>query len=229
MARKSKINTQTLILLISQFLTEECDNDASMLKIPEIGSYIRSKGYDISDYLIRRNEDAREYIRSLQKDTKHAYMNHVSVYRDMDIDAFLTKNNTKERLVRALKEREGYFKEVAVSAAHAFKQNKSLQNKIIELESQVATLQKETTGIQDKNSSLSTGIKDCQAENKKLRDIIDTYDYPEIANELLRQQGLLKNTANIVNPDKIADHLITADTNVSPIKNSIVKGLFDKV
>lgn len=55
MARKIKIESDTLISLIEQFYAEKCDGDAEQLKIPQIGEYVRSKGYDVADYLIRRN------------------------------------------------------------------------------------------------------------------------------------------------------------------------------
>ena len=70
MARKVKIDTETLISLVGQFYDERCDNNPAALKIPAIGEYIRSQGYDVADYLIRRNQEVRNYIAKLQENTE---------------------------------------------------------------------------------------------------------------------------------------------------------------
>lgn len=100
MARKEKIDSDTLISLIDQFYSEKCDGDAGQLKIPQIGEYVRSKGNDVADYLIRRNEEAKAYMKKLQESTEEIHIHTVAVYRDLDMDAFLVKYNTKEKLKR---------------------------------------------------------------------------------------------------------------------------------
>lgn len=229
MARKVKVESDTLISLIEQYYAEKCDGDATQLKIPQIGSFARSKGYDIADYLIRRNEEARAYIQKLQETSEEIHIHTVAVYRDINMDDFLAKNNTKEKLKNALKERENYYRELSNSAAFSFKENKCLVLQEKTLKKHIEELEKELEAVQDKSSDLSTDSRIYKAENRKLRDIIHTYVYPEIANELLKQQGLLKDTANIVNPVVVDSEIVTADADITKINNKIIKGLFDSI
>ncbi|WP_313133208.1 hypothetical protein [Anaerocolumna sp.] len=229
MPRKVKVSSDTLIGLIEQFYAEKCDGDATQLKIPQIGEYVRSKGYDIADYLIRRNEDARAHIQKLQETTEEIHIHTVAVYRDIDMDEFLAKNNTREKLKNALKERENYYREITNSAAYSFKENKRLELQEKNLKKRVEELEKELEAIESKSAKLSSDSRNYKAENRKQRDIIDTYIYPEIANELLKQQGLLKDTAGIVNPKVIENEIVTADADVTKINNKIIKGLFDTI
>lgn len=229
MARKTKIDTDTLLSLVGQFYAEKCDNDASKLKIPAIGEYIRSLGYDVADYLIRRNQSVKEYISNLKDNSENFYISSVSVYRDIDIRAFLEKNNTPDKLMKAIKERENYYRELTNSAAYSFQENKKMKLKISDMEKRIRELESACENYQVKLKEISTKYKDLQEENKSFRDIVDTYVYPEIANELLKKQGLLKNTAEMVSMDKIEETIISSDTDVQNIKSNVIKGLFNKV
>lgn len=229
MARKAKIDTETLISLIGQFYAEKCDKNPTALKIPAIGEYIRTQGYDVADYLIRRNQDVRDYITKLQENTEETYINSVSVYRDIDVKAFVEKHNTPPKLMKAIKERENYYREITTAAAFFFQENKKLQKKSQDMEKRIKELETIISSSESDFSELSGTCKALKMENKQLREVIDTYVYPEIANELLKKQGLLKTTAEIVDIEKVAETVISSDTDVSQIKNNIIKGLFDKV
>ena len=60
---------------------------------------------------------------------------------------------------------------------------------------------------EEKNS-----VSQLQLENKRLRELIDTYLYPEIANELLRKKGLLQGGNEYIDPAMVDKNLITAKT-----------------
>ena len=75
---------------------------------------------------------------------------------------------------------------------------------------------------------MKTRLRENQAEIQKLRTFIDTYVNPEIANELLKQEGLLKTTAGIVSADAVVENIVRSDSNIAP-KNTIVRNLFDKI
>lgn len=229
MARKAKIDTDTLLSLVGQFYAEKCGNDASKLKIPAIGEYIRSLGYDVADYLIRRNQSVKEYISNLKDNSENFYISSVSVYRDIDIRAFLEKNNTPDKLMKAIKERENYYREVTNSASYSFQENKKMKHKITDLEKQIRELESALAEYKEKDSEFNLKYKALVEENECLRDVVDTYVYPEIANELLKKQGLLKTTAGIVSANKVEETIISSDTDVQKIKSNVIKGLFDKV
>lgn len=229
MARKEKIDSETLISLIDQFYAEKCDGDAGQLKIPHIGEYVRSKGYDVADYLIRRNEEAKAYIKKLHENTEEVYIHTVALYRDLDMDAFLMKNNTKEKLKKSLKERENYYREVTNSASYSFKENKRLDQQVKELKKRIKELEHELESAESKGAEIGSNNRNYKAENRKLREIIDTYVYPEIANELLKQQGLLKLTTGIINTEVFENEIAAAETDITEIKSKVIRGLFDSI
>lgn len=229
MARPSIIDTNILIGLIDRYFNEECNGDTSRLKASKIGEYARRNGYDWADYLIRRNTDAMEYMNRLKENNEEVHIHTVSVYRDIDLEAFLQKNNTPEKLKTAIQGRENYYRELARSADYSFKEKKKLEEKIRELQQELNSLGQQLSEQEADNSSLKKENKHYKAENKKLRDIVDTYVYPEVANELLKKDGLIKNSADVVNPDHLEANLVTADSDVPTIGNKVVKGLFDTI
>lgn len=229
MGRKKTIDTDELISLIDEFYTMRCNRDASLLKLPAIGEYIRAKGYPVQDYILRRNELARDYIDQLRTTTEEAHIRSVSVFRDIDTDSFLQKNNTMSKLKRALIERESYYKEITNSAAFGFKENKQLKAEIIELKNTIFKLQSELSEETENRKIMKANNQSLNKEIKILRDIIDTYVYPEIANELLKKSGLINETAGIVDDSIVNKKIVSSNTNVANIKNTVVKGLFDRL
>ena len=53
-----------------------------------------------------------------------------------------------------------------------------------------------------------------ETENKKLQNILKTSVYPEIANELLKTEGLLKADNTVITDEFLANHIITSDTKI---------------
>ena len=229
MARKKSIETDTLLNLLDEFYTLKCDRDTSLLKIPAIGEYIRSKGYAVQDYILRRDKAVRDYIDKLRTTSEKTYIKTVSVYRDMDIDLFLQKNSTTSKLKKSLEERECYYREITNSAAHSFNENRKLKQENSELKNQNQVLQLDLNKERENSKILSSSQRSLIKENKLLREIIDTYVYQEIANELLKKSGLIHETAGIVDENKIEDTIMSADTDVTKIKNKVIKGLFDRI
>jgi uncharacterized protein Yka (UPF0111/DUF47 family) len=78
-------------------------------------------------------------------------------------------------------------------------------------------------------SSLEKDNKRYIDENRKLRDIINTYVYPEIANEILKENGIVKNNSDIVDSEVINKEVFNSETDVDKIQNKVIKGLFDSI
>lgn len=55
----------------------------------------------------------------------------------------------------------------------------------------------------------------------KLRSILKTSVYPEIANELLKEEGLLKSDTKVITDKFLASQIITADTEIAFSKETI--------
>jgi len=229
MGRKAKIESSKLISLIDQFYAEKCIDDNEQLKIPEIGKYVRSKGYDVADYIIRRNSEAKRHIKELKEDTEEVHIYTVTVYRDIDMDSFLMKNNTNQKLKRAITERENYYRKVTNSASYSFNENKQLKRQISKLKKQISEIKVNLNKAENTKSEIENDNKKYIAENRKLRDIINTYVYPEIANQLLKENGLVKNNSDIVDSEVINKEVFNSETDVDKIQKKVNKGLFDSI
>lgn len=229
MGRKAKIDDATLLNLLNQFFIGVCNKDISRLKIPAFAEFVRQNGYeDVQDYLVRRNKAVREHIEQLRTDTDTAYQNRAVVFRNLDVDLFLSKNTSPAALKKALTERDNYYQQVTESASYCIGKYNELNEQIAKLASEKALLQSENNSYAAENKQLKIKLRNNQEEIQKLRTFIDTYVNPEIANELLKQEGLLKTSTGIVSAEAVADNIITSDDDIIP-KNNIVKNLFDKI
>ena len=72
-------------------------------------------------------------------------------------------------------------------------------------------------------------IKTLNNELKACRSVIDTYIYPEIANELLAKEGAVRQTEGLLKEDTLENNLITSTTDITKATKSgsnVIKGLF---
>lgn len=229
MGRKAKIEDTTLLNLLDQFFIGECNKDISKLKIPAFAEFVRQNGHeDIQDYLIRRNVAVRERIKQLKTDVDSAYQNCVVVFRNLDVDLFLSKNTSPAALKRALTERDNYYQQLAESAAYCIGKYNELKEQVAKLTTERETLYVENTSYIAENKEMKTKLRKNHVEIQKLRTFIDTYINPEIANELLKQEGLLKTSAGIVSEEAIVENIVQSDSDITP-KNNVVRSLFDKI
>jgi len=153
----------------------------------------------------------------------------VSWDKDLDILLFLEKHNTREKLMKAIKERENYYQEITESAAYFLKENKELSEKISQHKKEKESLKTDLEETKMKNTQLTLELRKLQKDHQKLLQLVEDYVYPEIANEMLKKDGFLKTTANIVDPAKMEDQLIDIDTDISAIKNNLIKDLFHRL
>ncbi|GAX06871.1 hypothetical protein IWT25_02218 [Secundilactobacillus pentosiphilus] len=228
MGRKKLIDDTELLAKVGEFVVRRCDGDAERFRIPEFGDYLRQNGYpQIPDHLIRRRKIVSDKIASLKQSTSAEDQAVVTTFKNLDVESFLEKNHSQAALKRSLVERDTYYKTVCDSALRLVREGRTL---IDTNEQQVVQL----TNFKHKNEELNAQItkqqgeiKSLNEENSKLRAIIADDVYPEIANELLKSAGLLKNTPDIIKPETMTQ-IITADT---PIKSEskVIQGLFDKL
>ena len=236
MGRKLIIETDKLINLIDKYIIEECGGTPSKLKIPALADYVRRNGYpNLNDNIIRRNDEARKYINSL-KETEEIKFNNIAItYHTLNVDKFLETNSSKNSLKTALVERDNYYRNIAMATTFYKDLSSKHEKKIAELETIIKELQLklDTTYLQqlntlDKVDTIKKSSKELEIENKLLHDIIDTYVYPEIANELLKKSGLLKNTGNFIDVKKLEKEIVSPSTKIQA-KNKVIQGLFNSL
>ena len=124
-------------------------------------------------------------------------------YKTIDPDNFMAKNRAPGAMKRALVEISQYYKKIANIAA-SYKQ-------------EADKLRRSNSELQSTNEDLKQKLQrenELSDENQKLLQIIKTSVYPEIANELLKEEGLLKYSQKVISEDFLADNIITADSEI---------------
>lgn len=216
MARKKYIDDEELVLLFEQYLQEQCSNDPKAFKIPQFGNYLRNNGFpQIADTTIRRNKEFRQALNDKLELFEDDSYQTVITYKTLDVERFLMTNRTPKAIKSALVELNGHYKRI-VDAAIAYKNEvESLKKRMEKLKSEVAQL-KESKYVFDEQARAN---KELEGENKKLRNLLKISLYPEIANELLKEEGLLKFDHQTVTKQYLKEQVITADSEISFIKN----------
>lgn len=214
---EDKHKPELLLSIVDRYYAEK--EPVKRPKYSELGSYARTLGYNIQNHIFQKSEDVRNYLDHLEENNENKIEMSVAVYDALDIDKFLEKNNTPQKLRTAIQEREKYYRNLAASAGSVFKKNKELKNKNIELTKENKEIKDKTIRDSVKIKELMNNLKEEKNRNSKLNDIIDTWVEPEIANELLKQTGLIKNTGNIIKEDEIEKNIVTGSTDIQKLIN----------
>ena len=214
MPRNKLIDTETLLKMIDKYMI---DMNVDHISIPDFGRYLRSNGYpDVQDYIIRRDNGLRDYINTINTAASDDALITVATYITLDTKRFIEENNSIEKLMAALSERDNYYRRVAASAGILNKQALASREKVKSLEAKASELQSELQLAQQQISQLkdiANQMKTLQNENKALRKIIEDVVYPSAATALLNDAGI-STTGEIVDQDKIDQLTIHADSNI---------------
>ena len=216
MGRKKIIEDDVLTKLTNQYIAEKCKCNPRYFKYKKLADYIQAQGYpSVTIRLLQRNIAVHSCIEEWKEGTKDKNKGIVVAYKTLDIDAFLGRNSSVKALKKALSELDKYYKSVCEAATEILAENRMLKRKISDLQTS-ATNHKETlTEINTEIEDIKKEMNRLKKENRTLREVVETYVYPEIANEILRKKGLLKNTSEIISPEAIESAMITADTDIS--------------
>ena len=215
MARRKHIEDVEIIEHFEKYLQEECSNNVTLFKIPRFGDYLRKNGFpSVADTTLRRNTGFREVLaeRKAKYDEEEEEYRTVITYKTIDVDSFMATNRTPNAIRTGLSELNLYYKKVAEAALEFKNENEKLQDENEELKEQIQQLlQKETSR------------KALETENIKLRALIKSSVYPEIANELLKEEGILQSEQQVITYKFMANNILTADSEInfhSDITNS---------
>ena len=228
MARRRLISDEDLFEKFEEYVINECSNDISLFKLPKFGDYLRTTGFpEVTDTTLRRNKKFRITIEKRKAEAEDEEFQTIITYKTLDIDSFMMTNRTPRAIRSALVELNKYYKRI-VEVALKYKDEAEvlvLENKKLQEQLQTAT-----SNIEERKVLMD--------ENNALKSIIKTTVYPEIANELLKEEGLLKSESRIITDEYLASQIITADsridfqsesTNTYEVQNKIVsiKNLLD--
>ena len=229
MGRKKVISDEELIVSLERFLLEKCQGKAQFFKIPRFGAYLRNNGYpEVKDHIIRRRKQISAYLEEAKKLENNYDLYIIATFRTIDVEHFIDKNHSISAMRRALSELNSYYKSVCESAIRLNEKSQKNINDKNENESIIIELRRNLQELNENNKQQKDRIKELKEQNSKQRKIIDDYVYPEIANELLKREGLLINTGETVDYEKLKSEIITASTAVKS-KSNVIKGLFEKL
>lgn len=207
MARRKHIEDVEIIEHFEKYLQEECSNNVSLFKIPRFGDYLRKNGFpSVADTTLRRNNGFRELLaeRKAKYEEEEEEYRTVITYKTIDVDSFMATNRTPNAIRTGLSELNLYYKKVAEAALEFKNENEKLQDENEELKEQIQQLlQKETSR------------KALETENIKLRALIKSSVYPEIANELLKEEGILQSEQQVITDEFMVNNILTADSEIN--------------
>lgn len=207
MARRKHIEDVEIIEHFEKYLQEECSNNVSLFKIPRFGDYLRKNGFpSVADTTLRRNTGFREVLaeRKAKYDEEEEEYRTVITYKTIDVDSFMATNRTPNAIRTGLSELNLYYKKVAEAALEFKNENEKLQDETEKLKEQIQQLiQKETSR------------KALETENIKLRALIKSSVYPEIANELLKKEGILQSEQQVITDEFMVNNILTADSEIN--------------
>ncbi len=232
MARPKQIDDSKLLNLIERFFREECRGDSRKLKYEDIAKYIQKNGYpDYKATSLRRDTTAKTYIDNFKNQTKEATVTTVSTYKTLDVEEFINNNRTPDRLKRSLTELDAYYKSVADSAAQIFNEYNTLLKKYEELKAALEESRNTQKDTEERSKDSHSEVIALKKEIKVLNSVINTYVYPEIANELLAKERVKMKTTGYIDKEKLDEHIITAETPVNDSKSGskVIRGLFDNI
>lgn len=238
MARSKKIPIDTLIRLIEEYYITECRNNPSKLKYSEIAKYICLKGHDIKDYDIRRSVEAVDLINSLKEKAIERTELSIYMFKSLDVDEFLKKNASIIALKQALVQRDQYYSEVVTSASFYLKNYISLEKNLCKLQDELSNCEQVNKDLNEKNIQLVEREKFLNEKINTLKSILETYVYPEIANNLLSKDGsLLINVSsditsehqNIIDENNITFDEVIAKNEKLKSSNTVIQGYFNKI
>ena len=225
MGRKRTIDDAKLLILIDEFFRTECMQGSKKIKLPRLTEYVQKNGFpSFRVETLRRNKVARDHIDELNKQISTP-SDLIPVYKSLDVDAFLINNQSHSSLRAALSSLDTYYRKLFEYAVEIDKKYKDAQKRILSLESEVALLK-------DQEGPLKKRVFMAEAEQKRLKGIVNDYVYPNIANALLAKDGELVHTKTGIDSEKLSARTITSNTKINrsekkTVSNTVVLPLFD--
>ena len=222
MARNKSIDSEELIRLLEEYRSQHYNK---MIKIPEFGAYIRGRGYEVQDYTIRRDNKFREYLEKVNKEKEEELYNDLVTYQTIDAEAFIKTNGTRDKMKKALENRDAYYAKIAVNAMKAIEDKRKAQAELDKAKKEIEELEGRLNKVQAKMDDEKLREKD--EIIRKLKGILTEYIYPDVANAFLEKEGILDVVNEIVSGEQLKNVTMDADTNINKFKHDSVNKLMD--
>lgn len=211
MARKKLISDEELIDIFKHYLEEQCNSNIQLFKIPQFGNYVRQNGFpNVADTTIRRNKPFRDMVESMKLVDADKDYQVIITHKTLDVDSFMMTNRTPSSIKAALVELSQYYKDIVDAATNIKSEYDTLKKELNQL---TAKLREQSSDKLSLDKILEEK-RQLEIENQKLQSILKTSVYPEIANELLKAEGLMKSDNKVITDEFLESQVITADTEI---------------
>lgn len=215
MARPRLFTEDELIALINEYYLEYPNR---MIKTSDLERYANAHGRpNFKAYSIRRCPKAKQYIDQINANNQVTLETTIVTWRQLDVDAFLNLNRSRSDLKNALIQRDNYYGEVCRSAGEFLRDKERLEAKITRMNSEINDLKNQITELEQMNTNKINRYS--QEMLSKMKKVLDTYVYPDIANEILKKEGLGSLFGLYVNPEKVESEMITPESSLELSNN----------
>ena len=208
MARPRLFTEDELIALINEYYLEYPNR---MIKTSDLERYANAHGHpEFKSYSIRRCAKAKQYIDQINASNQVTLETTIVTWRQLDVDAFLNLNRSRSDLKNALIQRDNYYGEVCRSAGEFLNDKNRLEAKITRMQSEINDLKNQIAELEQMNTKRINRYS--QVMLSKMKKVLDTYVYPDIANEILKKEGLDSLFSLYVNPESVESEMITPES-----------------
>ena len=210
MARPKKADTSDMLRIVDSYY--ETHGDASKLKFKSLETHAKSLGLDIKEYDFRRDEAVLRRIAELNK--LRGTLGLSLAYKTLDADALINANPTRASLKAALVEFDRSWRSVYERAVALSSENTAMLSKNYSISRDADVLRAENVSLKDEITGLRRQSADLLAENRYLKSALERWLFPDVANEILKREGVLKDAASNV-ADVAMDELADMDAPAS--------------
>lgn len=208
MARPRLFTEDELIALINEYYLEYPNR---MVKTSDLERYANAHGHpEFKSYSIRRCAKAKQYIDQINANNQVTLETTIVTWRQLDVDAFLNLNRSRNDLKNALIQRDNYYGEVCRSAGEFLRDKEHLEDKIRRMKSEINDLKSQIAELEQMNTNKINRYS--QEMLSKMKKVLDTYVYPDIANDILKKEGLDSLFSLYVNPESVESEMITPES-----------------
>lgn len=208
MARPNSFKEDELIALINEYYLKYPN---MTIKVSDLERYARTHRHpNFKAYSIRRCAKAKQYIDQINASNQVTLETTIVTWRQLDVDAFLNLNRSRSDLKNALIQRDNYYGEVCRSAGEFLREKEHLEAKITRMNSEINDLKNQVAELEQMNTNKINRYS--QEMLSKMKKVLDTYVYPDIANEILKKEGLDSLFGLYVNPESVESEMITPES-----------------
>ena len=210
MARPKSFSEEEIIALINEYYLKYPN---MMIKASDLERYARTHGRpNFKAYSIRRCPKAKQYIDKINADNQVTLVTTIATWSQLDVDAFLNLNRSRSDLKNALIQRDNYYGEVCRTAGEFLNDKNRLEAKITRMQSEIDDLKNQIAQLEQMKTNKINQYS--QQMLLKMKKVLDTYVYPDIANEILKKEGLDTLFGLYVNPASIESEMITPESEI---------------